>query len=103
MKEEPRLRFLIVDDEQSIRRLCMTVGQGLNFVCAEAETAEAALVAVETAPPDILVTFDGQLAKTLVAGDVVTIRRASRPLRLVRTSMRTHFDMLREKLKWGGG
>ena len=31
MKDESRLRFLIVDDEQSIRRLCMTVGQGLNF------------------------------------------------------------------------
>jgi NAD+ kinase len=58
---------------------------------------------VEGPPPDILVTFDGQLAKTLAAGDVVTIHRASRPLRLVRTSMRTHFDMLREKLKWGGG
>jgi NAD+ kinase len=58
---------------------------------------------VEAPPPDILVTFDGQLAMTLVAGDVVTIHRANRPLRLVRTSMRTHFDMLREKLKWGGG
>ena len=56
MKEESRLRFLIVDDEQSIRRLCMTVGQGLNFVCAEAETAESALESLETAPPDIVVT-----------------------------------------------
>jgi DNA-binding NtrC family response regulator len=56
MKEEPRLRFLIVDDEQSIRRLCMTVGQGLKFVCSEAETAEAALAAVETAPVDIVVS-----------------------------------------------
>ena len=56
MKEESRLRFLIVDDEQSIRRLCMTVGQGLNFICTEAETAEAALALIETAPPDIVVT-----------------------------------------------
>src|SRR5271168_904803 len=56
MKEELRLRFLIVDDEQSIRRLCMTVGQGLNFTCAEAETAEAAMASIETAPPDIVVT-----------------------------------------------
>jgi len=56
MKDESRLRFLIVDDEQSIRRLCMTVGQGLNFTCAEAETAEAAMASVETAPPDIVVT-----------------------------------------------
>ena len=31
MKDELRLRFLIVDDEQSIRRLCMTVGQGLGY------------------------------------------------------------------------
>ena len=56
MRDEPRLRFLIVDDEQSIRRLCMTVGQGLGFLCAEAETAEAALEMLETAPPDIVVT-----------------------------------------------
>ncbi|MGH9707182.1 MAG: sigma-54-dependent transcriptional regulator, partial [Candidatus Acidiferrales bacterium] len=56
MREESRLRFLIVDDEQSIRRLCMTVGQGLGFLCFEAETAEAALEMIETAPPDILVT-----------------------------------------------
>jgi len=56
MTDEPRLRFLIVDDEQSIRRLCMTVGQGLNFVCSEAETAEAALAFVETEPPDVVVT-----------------------------------------------
>ncbi|MGH9688195.1 MAG: sigma-54-dependent transcriptional regulator [Candidatus Acidiferrales bacterium] len=56
MKQEPQLRLLIVDDEQSIRRLCVTVGQGLNFACAEADTAEAALATVETAPPDIVVT-----------------------------------------------
>jgi DNA-binding NtrC family response regulator len=56
MKHDSRLSFLIVDDEQSIRRLCMTVGQGLNFVCVEAETAEAALDLLETAAPDIVVT-----------------------------------------------
>ena len=56
MKDESRLRFLIVDDEQSIRRLCMTVGQGLNYACTEAETAEAALGSLEIAPPDIVVT-----------------------------------------------
>jgi DNA-binding NtrC family response regulator len=56
MKDESRLRFLIVDDEQSIRRLCITVCQGLNFACAEAETAEAALASLEIAPPDIVVT-----------------------------------------------
>lgn len=56
MNEDQRLRFLIVDDEQSIRRLCMTVGHGLNFVCTEAETAESALGLIESAAPDIVVT-----------------------------------------------
>jgi DNA-binding NtrC family response regulator len=56
MRDELRIRFLIVDDEQSIRRLCITVGQGLGYLCAEAETAEAALESLETQPPDIVVT-----------------------------------------------
>ncbi|HVB87600.1 MAG TPA: sigma-54 dependent transcriptional regulator [Candidatus Dormibacteraeota bacterium] len=56
MRQESQLRLLIVDDEQSIRRLCITVGQALNFACSEAETAEAALATLETAPPDIVVT-----------------------------------------------
>jgi DNA-binding NtrC family response regulator len=56
MRQDQQLRLLIVDDEQSIRRLCVTVGQGLNFACSEAETAEGALATVETASPDIIVT-----------------------------------------------
>ncbi|HXW55633.1 MAG TPA: sigma-54 dependent transcriptional regulator [Candidatus Cybelea sp.] len=56
MKDHARLRFLIVDDEQSIRRLCMTVGQTLGLACQEADTAEAALELVETVPPDLVVT-----------------------------------------------
>src|ERR1700722_14980701 len=56
MKDELRLRFLVVDDEPSIRRLCMTVGQGLGFLCAEAETSETALESLERLPADIVVT-----------------------------------------------
>ena len=56
MSEELRWRFLIVDDEQSIRRLCITVGQALGFLCSEAETAEAALELLEASAPDIVVT-----------------------------------------------
>jgi DNA-binding NtrC family response regulator len=56
MTQESQLRLLIVDDEQSIRRLCVTVGQGLNFACSEAETAEVALAVAETAAPDLILT-----------------------------------------------
>ena len=37
-----RLRFLVVDDHQSIRKLCTTVGSSIGFDCVEAESAEAA-------------------------------------------------------------
>jgi two-component system response regulator AtoC len=56
MTEDARLRLLVVDDEQSIRRLCATVGQNLGFVCGEAETAEAALETLEANPADIVIT-----------------------------------------------
>jgi len=53
------------------------------------------------AQADVIVTFDGQYGVRLTAGDLVHVRRAKRPLRLLRTSSRTYFEMLREKLKWG--
>ena len=56
MTDDRKLQLLIVDDEQSIRRLCTTVGQGMGYVCSEAESAEAALERIETAPADIILT-----------------------------------------------
>ena len=53
------------------------------------------------AQSDVIVTFDGQYGVRLSPGDLVHVRRAKRPLRLLRTSSRTYFEMLREKLKWG--
>jgi NAD kinase len=50
---------------------------------------------------DPVVTFDGQYGVQLVAGDLIEIARAPRVLTFMRTSTRTHFRMLREKLKWG--
>ena len=50
---------------------------------------------------EVFVTFDGQSGHPLQAGDKVVITRAERPLRLVRGSGRTYFDVLRQKLKWG--
>ncbi|HET7871393.1 MAG TPA: sigma-54 dependent transcriptional regulator [Terriglobales bacterium] len=54
MSEEPKIRFLIVDDHQSIRKLCLTVGGSLGFECCEAESAEAALALLEADAPDIV-------------------------------------------------
>jgi two-component system, NtrC family, response regulator AtoC len=54
--EDARIRLLIVDDEQSIRRLCMTVGEGMGFHCLEAESGEAALAMLEDQPVHMILT-----------------------------------------------
>jgi len=50
------IRLLIVDDEQTIRRLCMTVGESLGFACLEAENGEAALTLLEEQPVHMVLT-----------------------------------------------
>ena len=56
MSDDFRIRLLIVDDEQSIRRLCMTIGESLGFACLEAESAEAALALLEEQPAHMMLT-----------------------------------------------
>jgi two-component system, NtrC family, response regulator AtoC len=56
MKEDFRLRLLIVDDEQSIRKLCIAVGESLGFICLEAESGEAALALLEREPVHMVLT-----------------------------------------------
>jgi NAD+ kinase len=50
---------------------------------------------------EVFVTFDGQAGFQLQAGDEMTVRRAATPLRLIRPSTRSYFEVLRTKLKWG--
>jgi len=50
VKDELRVRLLVVDDEQSIRKLCITVGEALGFICLEADSGESALVLLEEQP-----------------------------------------------------
>lgn len=50
---------------------------------------------------EAFVTFDGQAGFDLKAGDSVTVKRLDRPLRLIKPSTRSYFEVLRTKLKWG--
>jgi NAD+ kinase len=50
---------------------------------------------------EIYVSFDGQFNFALEPNDEVRVGRAERPLRIVRATTRTYFEVLREKLKWG--
>jgi DNA-binding NtrC family response regulator len=56
VSEDLRIRLLIVDDEQSIRKLCMTVGEALGFVCLEADSGESALALLEEEPAHMILT-----------------------------------------------
>jgi NAD+ kinase len=49
---------------------------------------------------EIFATADGQSGYPLTAADVVQVGRAERPLRLVRSTERSYFGVLRQKLKW---
>ena len=51
---------------------------------------------------EVFVTFDGQSGFPLRPGDRVSVRRSARTLRIVKSPQRTYFELLREKLKWGG-
>ena len=50
---------------------------------------------------EVFVTFDGQAGFQLQAGDEIVVQRAEKPLRLIKPSMRSYFEVLRTKLKWG--
>jgi NAD+ kinase len=49
---------------------------------------------------EVYVTMDGQTGLPLQEGDELTITRADKPLRLVRSTTRSYFEVLRQKLKW---
>lgn len=49
----------------------------------------------------VFATFDGQAGLQLQAGDEIRVRRADQPLRLIRPTTRSYFEVLRQKLKWG--
>jgi len=56
MTEDFCIRLLIVDDEQTVRRLCMTVGESLGFACLEAEGGDDALALLEDQPVHMVLT-----------------------------------------------
>ena len=58
MSEALRIRLLIVDDEQTIRRLCMTVGESLGLSCLEAESGDAALALLDEQQPIHMILTD---------------------------------------------
>jgi len=51
----------------------------------------------------VLATLDGQSAHEFGGNDVMEIRKADVPVRLLTVPWRSYFEMLRTKLNWGNG
>ena len=61
-------------------------------------------VAIEPIPPwteEVLVSFDGQVGTTIQPGDRLIVKRAARPVLLVRLGPEGFFARMRKKLQWG--
>jgi len=76
MSEDGRIRLLIVDDEQSIRKLCVKIGESLGFVCWESESAEDALATLESQTPD-LILVDLRMAQMSGLEFLETVKKQS--------------------------
>jgi NAD+ kinase len=51
---------------------------------------------------DVQLTFDGQIGTRLAPGDEACVKPASHPTRLLLPEDQNFFQVLRQKLKWGG-
>jgi NAD+ kinase len=57
---------------------------------------------LETQREEVYLTLDGQEGTSLGHRDVVRITRSPNVVRLVKTHVRSFYDNLRGKLRWGG-
>ena len=66
--------------------------------------SSASRIQVELVTPgeEVYLTLDGQRGSPMAGGDVVEVRRSEHELRLVSSPKRGYFELLREKLGWGG-
>ena len=64
--------------------------------------SESVSIRLETAHEEVYLTLDGQEGTQIERGDRVSLHRSDDVVRLVKTSDRTFYDSLRDKLRWGG-
>jgi len=58
-------------------------------------------VTLATRDSEVYLTLDGQVGHPLRGGDRVLVRRGAEPVLMVRSRRRSHYEVLRRKLRWG--
>jgi NAD+ kinase len=56
---------------------------------------------LKTEDEGVMVTFDGQVGFSLRKDDIVEMRRAETMVKLIQSSGKNYYEVLRKKLKWG--
>jgi NAD+ kinase len=59
-------------------------------------------VTIPAEVPSAYLTIDGQVGETVLQGDRIVCQRSKQSISLVHPPEMAFFDVLREKLKWGG-
>jgi len=59
-------------------------------------------VLIKPGQRDVLLTLDGQVDVQLGGGDIIEVKRSDACLYLVKCPGKSYFDILRERLMWGG-
>lgn len=59
------------------------------------------LMSLERQRDDVVLTCDGQVGFLLNADDSVEVKKADKPVELIRTTPKGYFETLRVKLRWG--
>jgi NAD+ kinase len=63
---------------------------------------EIITVEVLESGPAAILSLDGQMSQTLEPGDYIKVRRATEQIQLLMDPSRTFYQVLQNKLKWGG-
>ncbi len=59
-------------------------------------------IALKSVSEDVFLTLDGQVGMSLNKGDIITVKKSPYKTRLLIPCERDYFQVLREKLGWGG-
>lgn len=58
-------------------------------------------VTIRSKQEDVYLTFDGQVGQSLQTADLISIRKSSHSVQLVKSPFKDYFEVLRTKLRWG--
>lgn len=89
---DPRMRAFVVTP------ICPHTITYRPLVVPGSVTLEASL---RSSSEEVYLTLDGQVGSPFAAGDSLIIDDHPQPVRLVRVSQRSFFEVLRRKLRWG--